>query len=499
MPHPAPSDVFDGSLGAATLRSHVEADEDEDDEDDEDDEAEDIAEQAEERQRLSAFVLKETSGESSDDEEDALDEDDDDDSSSVSSSGSTPLLKPADETANTAKRAVTFHSSVPQSPTPSAQSALTTAPVLHRKLMKPSSRQHKALTHHHSSHQSGSKAHAVRVHRRRLHTADSNVVLLAHDAPLAIPSSPSSSPFSSVAPALSPAPVADPIDEAPAGKPIVYVPASSVSRYALLVAILRRSDGRDKLIRTAYFGSNHARALVHSIHSQLSRNKRLSLLLLASPSSTSPVLLRLVGLASSFCANADSHLGRLSEMLGAARQLLRFGRWVYDLQSLSEAWQEWKKCESAVKGEQRGEQRAERATALLELINAFLCLLIDLMDDVEWLAEHRVLPSALSSPAGFTSAILWLTSVCIDVPFTLHSLYSLRGSPDGASERRVEQLSLLRYTGDLVYSGSLVAQHLGWLSEEGERWRVGDSGGLVSAVVSLYKLSRSESLHRSIC
>ena len=275
-----------------------------------------------------------------------------------------------------------------------------------------------------------------------------------------------------------------------------------MSRYALFVAILRRSDGRDKLIRTAYFGSNHMRALVHAIHTILSHKRLLSMLSLpsfASSSPTSAVLLRLLTASASFCESADTHLGRLSEVLGAARQLLRFGRWVYDLQSLSEAWQEWKKCGSPTEDAQSSDRTIERTTAMLELVNAFLSVIIDLMDDIEWLAEHRVLPSSLSSPAGLASAVLWLTSVCIDIPFTLHTLSAIGQSSSRASERRAEQLSLLRYTGDLLYSGSLVAEHAGWLDvADGVRWRVGDSGGLLSAVVSLYKLSRSESLHRSV-
>ena len=496
LSHPAPSDPQDGKRPAAALRSHVE-EEDEEDEDEEEEEDE-MAVQAEGRDRLAAFVLKETSGESSD--EDELGDEDEDSSSSASSSGSTPQLKPVDPAvANSCKRAVTFHSYVSQFPAPSLLPPPATAPVVHRKLVKPSSRQHKASPHHYSSHQSGSKTHAIRLHRRKPHTVESTVILLPDDTQARVHSLPVDEQSECVAAADSHAIVAAPV-EASLDKPAPLIPRSSVSRYALLVAILRRSDGRDKLIRIAYFGTNHGRALVHAIHNQLSHNKRLlSMLSIPPSSSTSTVLPRLLAVAASFCQSADVHLGRLHEVLGAARQLLRFGRWVYDLQSLSEAWQEWKKCASNVDDKDSGERRIEKATAMLELINAFLSVIIDLMDDVEWLAEHRVLPSALSSPAGLASAVLWLTSVCIDIPFTLHALSAIPHSQSRAGERRAEQLSLLRYAGDLLYSGSLVAEHMGWSGEsDAVRWRVGDSGGLLSAVVSLYKLSRSETLHRSV-
>ena len=42
---------------------------------------------------------------------------------------------------------------------------------------------------------------------------------------------------------------------------------------------------------------------------------------------------------------------------------------------------------------------------LMSLINAALTVLIDLLDDVEWLAEQLILPSALSPYAGAASAL----------------------------------------------------------------------------------------------
>ena len=495
LPHLAPSDASDRRSAAVFLRSHTE-DEDEDEEDEDGDEEFEV--QAESRERLAAFVSKETSGESSDEEND-LAEEDDDSSSSASSSSSTPVLKPADSAVSHAtKRTVTFHSSVSHAPPSSPLPPPATASVVHRKLVKPSSRQHKASPNHYSSHQAASKAHAVRLHRRKPHTVESAVLLLSDDTCQGAVSPLVSEQSECVTTAVLPSSAAATVD-ASLGNRAPLVPLLSVTRYALLVAILRRSDGRDKLIRTAYFGSNHLRALVHAVHNRLSHNSKLLSMLSTPSSSTSPVLLRLVAAAASFCQSADTHLDRLSEVLGAARQLLRFGRWVYDLQSLSEAWQQWKKCNIIVESEQSGERRLEQATAMLELINAFLSVLIDLMDDVEWLAEHRVLPASLSSPAGLASAVLWLTSVCIDIPFTLHTLAVMPSTASRDTERRAEQLSLLRYTGDLLYSGSLLAEHAGWLGDcDTSRWRVGDSGGLLSAVVSLYKLSRSETLHRSV-
>ena len=117
LSHPAPSDVQDGQH-TVSLRPHAE------DEDEEDDDEEDSAVDAESRERLSSFVLRETSGESSDEDEDESVEDDEDGSSSASSSGSTPLLKPLDNgPATVGKRAVTFHSSVSSLP------AATTLPA----------------------------------------------------------------------------------------------------------------------------------------------------------------------------------------------------------------------------------------------------------------------------------------------------------------------------------------------------------------------------------
>ena len=491
------------SRPAVTLRPHAEDEDEDEDEDDEDDEEEEgeIAEQAESRERLASFVLKETSGESSDEEEeDELGDEDEDSSSSASSSGSTPLLKPVDNAASSTgvKRTVTFHSSIPHLTPPTALPAPAALPVVHRKLVKPSSRQHKASPHHYSSHQNGGKTYAIRLHRRKPQGAESTVILLPYDAHPSAPQSAVSEQSESAAVdefSADPSVAIEPTTSQSAS----LVPRSSASRYALLVAILRRSDGRDKLIRTAYFGSHHLRALVHAIHNRLLYNKRLLSMLSVPSSSTSPTLLRLLTAAASFCQSADTHLGRLSEVLGAARQLLRFGRWMYDLQSLSEAWQEWKRCGSDEENKQTGERRLEQVTAMLELINAFLSVLIDLMDDVEWLAEHRILPASLGSPAGLASALLWLTTICIDIPFTLHALSARQHGPGKHSELRAEQLSLVRYVGDLLYSGSLVAEHAGWLSDGDDvRWRVGDSGGLLSAVVSLYKLGRSETLHRSV-
>ena len=270
-------------------------------------------------------------------------------------------------------------------------------------------------------------------------------------------------------------------------------PLSSVSRYALLVAILRRSDGRDKLVKTAYYGSNELRWLMQSIVAKVKGSRQLSALL-SRASSSSAALRSLAAMAVLWCARLDGTLASFSEAMGSARQLLRLGRWVYDLQSLQEAWQEWKQTRDE---QQRSPAAASSATlALLELINAFLSLIIDLFDDVEWLSEQRILPPSLSAAAGSASALLWLLTLSIDIPLTLSALWQTRaeGKATQTAEWRTKLLLLLRYAGDAVYAASLCRGVTGCNVSDG----CGQAGGLISALVSLYKLSRSESLHRSV-
>ena len=434
------------------------------------------------------FTLKETSGESSDTDEDGSD---DDSSSSVSSSSTSAKLKLNSKAGGVVavmggKRLASGHTTGQGGGVGGGEKA---AAVVHRKVVRPSQRQHRLSSRHHSALRPARPSHstdllvASRALRKKAHAHEA----AGHDV---VPATLQTEAAEESVPSLAPSGIitslgAESISASPSSSPR----SSNLTSYALLVAILRRSDGRDKLVKTAYYGTNELRWLMHSIVAKLAGNQRLTRLLFGGSSSPPLVLRRLAMLAVACGRRLDVALGHFGDAMGSARQLLRFGRWVSDLQSLQEAWQEWKDSRNCLSP---SSSPSSSLIPLLELINAFVSLLIDLFDDVEWLSEQLILPSPLAPFAGAASAALWLLTVCIDIPLTLGALWAMRG--EGGSEWRAECLSLVKYAGDGLYALSLVSAVAGWRMNEG----LAQGGGLLSALVSLYKLSRSQKLHRMV-
>ena len=322
------------------------------------------------------FALKETSDESSDLLSDSASDEDDDSSSSHSSLSPAASAK-AKQLATVVAKRVSLHAShpaahhTPQASHFAANGVDKAAVVLHRKL-KASSRQHRVSSHYYSPLKPLSRpphSHELllnsRPHRK------------AYLQPIASPISPLASSIATPAPLFVGSPVVD-----AQSFPSAPTPSSSSSRFALLLLLLRRSDGRDKLVKAVYYGSNELRWTLRTLGTLLSRHRWLtSVLTGASTLHPSPIsLLGRLGLLGLLVGKRlDAVLGAMGGAMGSARQLLRFGRWVADLDALHCAWKAW---------------RAARASSspslqpLLELLGAALGLLIDLLDDVEWLAEQ---------------------------------------------------------------------------------------------------------------
>ena len=422
------------------------------------------------------FALKETSGESSDTDDEAA-EDDDDSSDGISTLLSNAASKPVQPAAVAGRRGL------PPSHHPRGKKAVVGAL---RRPDEPSLRQFKLSAHYYSPLKAPFPlAHGtvqpstVKAHRRK-HSAAPIIRDLCHiDASAVVDPLPSQVGLREA-----------PVELVPSSFPSAPSSSAALGSYALLIAILRRSDGRDKLVKTVFYASNELRWLSRAILTKLTTSRRLlALLSPTSPSTPSVMLRRLAVLAIASCRRMDAVLGHLGDAMGSARQLLRFGRWVYDLQSLQEAWTEWTASRSM---KATASTPSPSLIPLLELVNAFLSLLIDLFDDIEWLSEQHVVPSALTPFAGAASAALWLASVCIDIPLTFGVLWGMRGQR--GDEWRAEVLSLVKYSGDGLYAASLLGAVAGWRMNEG----LAQGGGLLSALVGLYKLSASQRLHRMV-
>ena len=425
------------------------------------------------------FTLKETSDDSSDPSD--APSDDEDSSSSVSSVSVSTPSKPKQTVGVVGKRQLTAQAHVgqtahPQYPTWGASEKGGVVP-LHRKVVKASTRQHKLSSNYYLP---------LKASTRSPHSIDSLPSLRAHRGKGSVQPSVSAIPPSLQSPITSSGSLVL-ADSAESSCLLPEaVPTSSVSRFALLLVFLRRSDGRDKLVKTLYYASNEMRWLMRIVVGKVGQlmNGRSGMGMgmgVMGKGGAGVLSMSMVGRLAAMGVvvgrTLDGMLGAMGAAMGSARQLLRFGRWVVDLDALNVAWKEWQDSRT------QPSSSSSSLLPLLSLISAALTVLIDLLDDVEWLAEQLILPSTLSPYAGAASALLWLVSVGMDLPMTAKAVWNgVRGQSVGGEEWRGEVMSLVKLVGDGVYASSLLGAAIGrWSMNEG----LAQGGGLVSAVIGL--------------
>lgn len=246
----------------------------------------------------------------------------------------------------------------------------------------------------------------------------------------------------------------------------------TVSWHALLVAVLRRSDGRDKLAKVAQFGGDWIRCLCRIA---LYHKRQHSLL-----------------------KHLDASSVIFSDTMGSARQFLRFGRWFYDLDYLRTSYLDC--CDREL-------SRTGYILSVLNFVNATCGTMADLLDDIEFLGDRNIISKEHANWFAKKSSIFWTLNLLMDIAFTISNMvqlqqrevlspalssYSDEESDDSQADEAdepaptfaSESLQLVRLSGDLLVATNSVLSAHDCKTYDG----LAAFGGLVAGCTSMYRL-----------
>jgi hypothetical protein len=219
--------------------------------------------------------------------------------------------------------------------------------------------------------------------------------------------------------------------------------------------VLRDTDGRDKLLKLFQYGGRFMRMLIHR------REKQFDTILRMVEQAVQHWL-QMPALSLSSRRMVDS-LESMAASLSACRRLIRLGKWVYTLPILHKAYYKWKfDLSQLTQAKYLAVQQSTSVThsaapnsvrvstpALLDpplpilvssspssplfllrfpllssvqLFHAAISVLTDLLEDVEWLSSHGLMPRRIGLKCSAAAVRLWFAAVLIDLALTLRTL-----------------------------------------------------------------------------